>query len=96
MAENGVAEIGTFLFDHVEDSVSEPLPAWQMDRQWYAADLRSARGAAQHLLLGWSEVLADADLADQIPAQRIRADRRTRRNPGRSRCAMSSIDISRT
>lgn len=39
-----------------------------MDRQWYAADLRSACGTPQHLLLGLSEVLADANLADQTRA----------------------------
>ena len=95
VAEHGVAEIGAFLFDHIEHSVGEPLPARQMDRQRHAADLRSACGTAQHLLLGWREVLADADLADQTGAG-IRATRRKLRSRWRSPARSSSIDIALT
>ena len=41
-----------------------PFPAGKVDRQRHAGETRRPRRTAQHLLLLGSEILADADLAD--------------------------------
>ena len=61
-------EVGALALDDVEHAMGQALPARQMDGQRRAGEFRGAGGAAQDLLLGRREVLADADLADDAGA----------------------------